>query len=191
MIPAARFIAESTDRESWLAARRGGVTATEVAKASTPAGFVEAVEARRNPVEITPNAFMEFGSEHENWIALDLKRQFGIMPNRWLIASETNPLHMATPDGLSLDQLMIAEIKTGGTHRVKVPIAHKRQIQFQLYVTGAESCIYAFMRRIDVNGVLVPAWLTPETREVLRDDEMIADLVATADRLLLTDEEDH
>lgn len=191
MIPASRFIAESTDRPTWLTARTRGVTATEVAKASTPAGFLEAVEARRNPVEIIPNAFMEFGSDNENWIALDVKHQFGMLPNRWLIAAETNPRHMATPDGLSLDHTEIAEIKTGGTIPKSPPIAHRRQMQWQMYCAGATRCLYAFMHRIEVNGVFVPAWMTPQTQWVDRDEQMIADLIVTANLLLLTDEQEH
>ena len=190
MIAATRFIARSSDREVWLGARRGAVTATEVAKAATPSGFLLAAEERRNPTEIIPNAYMEFGTDNEAWIADNLKAEFGIFHNEWLIAADGNPLHRATPDGLSLDHTEISEIKTGGKEAyVSPPIQYRRQIQFQLYVSGAERCLYAFMLRAEVNDVLVPAWLSPKTQWVDRDEAMIRDLVSTADLLLELDKE--
>lgn len=190
MINADRFIASSDDRPTWLAARLGAVTATEVAKAATPSGFREAVVERRSPTEVVANGYMQFGTDNENWIALDLKAKFGIMPNHWLIAEDGNRLHMATPDGLSLDHLTIAEIKTGGKELTLPPIAHKRQMQWQMWCTGATRCVYAFMLRAEVNGIFVPAWMSPKTQWVDRDEAMIADLIIVADRLLLTDLEE-
>lgn len=187
MITADRFLAESTDRAAWLAARELRVTATEVAKASTPVGFEEAVTERRNHTEVLANDYMKFGSDHEHWIALDVKRRFGIMPNLWLIEGE-RPQDAATPDGLSLDHSTIAEIKTGGTIPKAPPAAHRRQMQWQMWVTGAERCLYAFMHRIQVNGIFVPAWMEPETQWVERDDTEISKLIAVADRLLETQE---
>jgi len=188
VIAAERFIASSDDRPTWLAARMGAVTATEVARAATPSGFLLAAEERRTPHEVEDNDYMRFGRDNENWLALDLKAKFGIMPNHWLIAAEGNPLHMATPDGLSLDHTGIGEIKTGGKEAyVKPPIQYRRQIQWQLYVTGATRCAYAFMLRCEVNGGFAPAWLEPKTQWIERDEAMIADLIRVADRLLATD----
>ena len=188
LIVADRFIETSENREAWLAARAGGVTATEVARASTPAGFLEAVEERRNPVELEPNAYMRFGSENEDWISMFVKREFGIMPNKWLIASKDNPRFMATPDGLSLDHRRISEVKTGGKDIKSPPMPHRRQVGWQFYCTGAEVCEYAFMLRAEVNGVFVPAWMEPKVWRIERDDALIGDLIETANRLLDADE---
>lgn len=185
MIAADRFIATSDNRALWLAARARGVTATTVAKASTPAGFREVVADRRNPVEVQDNAYMKFGRDNEAWIAAWVKAEFGIMPNHWLIASEDNPRLLATPDGLSLDHTQIGEYKTGGTEPKKPPLQHVRQVQWQLRCTGAESCVYAFVLRTEVNGVLVPAWMEPKTWPIERDDKIIAELERTAELLLV------
>ena len=187
MIGADRFIETSENRTAWLAARRPAVTATEVAKASTPGGFAEAVHERQNPTEILPNAYMAFGSANEDWIARVLKRDFDLMPNRWLIAAWDEPRHMATPDCLSLDHIRIGEIKTGGKEISRPPLMHVRQMQWQLYTTGAESCVYAFMLRREVNGVMVPAWLEPKTWVIERDEQMIKTLIETANALLASD----
>jgi len=186
MITAERFIETSENHDAWLAARAGGVTATEVARAATPAGLKEVLANRANPQPVEANDYMRFGSDNEDWIARVLKRDFGLMPNRWLIASDKHPEHMATPDALSLDHTRIGEIKTGGKDpKGKPPIAHMRQMQWQMWCTGATECVYAFLLRAEVNGVMVPAWMEPQTVVVPRDDVMIAALVRVADQLLI------
>lgn len=194
MIPASRFIETSDNHEAWLAARLLAVTATEVAEASTPSGFQQAVYARRYPQHVEANAFMRFGSDNEDWIARDLKRKYDVMPNHWLIASADEPLFMATPDGLSLDHKRMAEIKTGGTEPPKPPLKHLRQMGWQFVCNEfAEEIIYAFMLRASVNGVLVPAWLEPKTWIVRRDDPQIVKLMpelrSVAARLIESDKE--
>ncbi|MEO8707954.1 MAG: hypothetical protein ABI400_02775 [Lacisediminihabitans sp.] len=184
MIAASRFIETSDNYVAWLAARLPAVTATEVAKAATPAGFREAVQNRRNPQPVTDNAYMKFGRDNEGWIAGWVKAEFGIMPNHWLIAAADNPLHLATPDGLSLDHMRIGEIKTGGTEPKSPPAQHRRQVQWQLRCTDAESCIYAFMLRQEVHGIFVPAWMEPKTWVIERDEKEIALLERTAELLL-------
>lgn len=189
LITADRFIETSENRDLWLAARRPAVTATEVAKAATPAGFREALAERRHPVALEPNAYMRFGTDHEAWISAFVKREYGIMPNRWLIAAEGNPLHMATPDGLSLDHRRISEVKTGGKLTAGPPLQHRRQIGWQFHCTGAEECEYVFVLRREVNGKLVPAWMEPKVWHIDRDDALIKDLIEVADRLLAADTE--
>jgi len=192
VIAAERFVETSDNYDAWLTARRGGVTATEVARAATgKAGLRDALEARVNPQPIEANAYMQFGSDNEDWIARVLKRDFDLMPNRWLIAADGTPEHMATPDCLSLDHSVIGEVKTGGKNPVdkngivKPPIAHMRQMQWQMYCAGATHCLYAFMLRADVGGVFVPAWLEPLVVLVPRDDVMISGLLKVADQLLI------
>ena len=197
MITADRFVETSDNFDAWLAARRGGVTATEVAKAATPAGFREVMAERANPTVTVANDFMQFGSDNENWLALVLKRDFGLMPNRWLIRSEQFAEHMATPDALSptADLPWIGEIKTGGkvpldkNGLLSPPIAHRRQMQWQMYCCSSSGlpvtgCVYAFMLREETPAGFVPAWMEPLVALVPRDEAMIADLVKVADRLL-------
>jgi hypothetical protein len=185
MIDASRFIETSDNRREWLAARLPAVTATEVAKAATPSGFNAAVAERRHPTEIVSNGYMQFGSDNEEWIARDLKTRYGVMPNRWLIASADNTLHMATPDGLSLDHTRMAEIKTGGTEPNSPPIAHVRQMAWQFRCNEfAQEIVYAFILRRESNGVFVAAWMEPKVWIIHRDEAMISELITVADRLL-------
>lgn len=186
MISADRFLVRSVDREAWLEARQGGVSATTVATAATTSGFEEVARERRNPTEIIPNEYMLFGTESEPAIMEYAHREHGILPTDWLIASETNPLYFATPDGLSVDHTRIAECKTTGKDwGESIPIKYRRQVQWQLFCTDAERCLFLWQLRVpDNNGWFYMPWLEPKHLWVDRDPDMISELVDTADRLL-------
>lgn len=185
MIAVERFIARSSDRDLWLAAREEGVTATQVAKASTPAGFAEVIANIENPQPVIPNAVMEWGNTREPFIALELKDRFGVMPNEWLISFDDGlrRWQMATPDGLSIDHSIISEIKTSGKPLDTIPIHYRRQIQWQLHVTGAERCLFAYELRLEGPEGFVPGF-DVRTQWVDRDEDMIAGLVQVAEQVM-------
>ena len=143
MIPVERFIVSSQTKDLWLAARDRGVTATQVAKASTPAGMKEVLAQIENPTPVEVVPVMQWGVTREPYIAHVVKERYGVLPNDWLIAAEGagNEWMMATPDGLSLDHSMIGEYKTSGKPLDVIPLNYLRQIQWQLFVTGAEQCV--------------------------------------------------
>jgi hypothetical protein len=183
-IPPDRFIARSSDRDAWLAARRTGVTATQVALAATPSGFTQAVQEFAEPNTDFDNEFMAFGREAEPIIADWVKHETGIMPNEWLISGDT-PHHLATPDGLSLDHQLIAEIKTGGKPITSPPRRHRDQVLWQLHVTGAVKSAYAFNRRVpDGNGWFRFDYWEPQLFWIERDEKRINELIEVADRLM-------
>lgn len=183
MIDGKRFIARSTDREAWLAARADGVTATMVAEAATPAGFDKVIRSVNEPVE--PNRFMAWGVEREPVIAMEVKARYpDVLPNDWLIRHEKHEWAMATPDGLSTDHKTIAEIKTTGQFFATIPARYLRQVQWQLYVTGAEKCVFAFEERLETpEGLFVPG-MDVTMRIVERDEKLIGELVGVAERLM-------
>jgi predicted phage-related endonuclease len=80
----------------------------------------------------------------------------------------------------------IAEIKTTGKdwNPEKLPVQYRRQVQWQLFVTGAEMCMFAWMLREERGGVFMPAWFDAKTVIVDRDEEMIGDLIRVANQLL-------
>jgi hypothetical protein len=134
MIGIERFIVSSQTKDLWLAARDRGVTATQVAKASTPAGYKEVLAQIENPTPVEPNGFMDWGVEREAYIAHVVKERYGILPNDWLLCANGagNEWMLATPDGLSLDHRFIGEYKTSGKPLDKVPANYMRQVQWQL-----------------------------------------------------------
>ena len=185
MIQAHRFKAhKALNFDSWAEARTHGVTATEVAHASTPAGFRNLVDSYSNPPEAYDNPYMAFGRKTEGPVSEWLKERFGIFPNEWLI-SHDNPIYMATPDGLSLDHTVISEIKTTGKDfGDKIPIGYRRQVQWQLYVTGAAYCVFTWMLRVETRtGEFQPGWIEPKTMQVLPSRDTIEDLKDVANRL--------
>jgi predicted phage-related endonuclease len=186
LIEADRFVAnKAMDFEGWLEARLHGVTATQVAKAATPAGYREVLAGLLNPVSIDDNDYMRFGREQEGPIGMWVKDFSGVMPNEWLIAHDTNRHHLATPDGISLSHDTISEVKTTGKDwlPVQIPIAYRRQVQWQLHVTGTDRCVFAWMLRVEVNGVFQPGWFEPKWMSIRRDPNMILELSAVADKL--------
>lgn len=186
LIQANRFLVrKDEDFDGWLSARRNGVTATQVANASTPAGFEKAAADFLVQHSEPDNAFMQFGRDWESYIAGFVNELYAVEPNEWLIAGD-NPRHLATPDGLSKNHDVIGEYKTTGKDWKtveKLPIRYRRQIQWQMHVTGATRCVVAWLVREEIDGQFVPATFKPSFGVLERDEEMINDLVVTADRL--------
>jgi hypothetical protein len=114
-----------------------------------------------------------------------LKEHYGVMPNDWLISSGVSDHYLATPDGLTLGHNAIAEIKTTGKdwNPERIPLQYKRQVQWQLFVTDAEFCYFAWLLREERDGAMVPAWFEPKVITMERDEVMIASLVKVADEL--------
>lgn len=181
MIPVERFIVSSQTRDLWLAARERGVTATQVAKAYTASGFKEVIAQVENPVEVVPNAVMDWGTQREPYIAAIVKERFGILANDYLLCADGpgNEWMLATPDGLSLDHTLIGEYKTSGKPLDKIPANYMRQIQWQLFVSGAERCLFAYELRLEGPEGFTPG-LDVETQWVERDDDLIAELIDVA-----------
>jgi putative phage-type endonuclease len=182
-----RFVAsKAVSKERWLSARREGVTATQVAKAASgPGGFEQAVADYAEDFVEQDNPYMLFGRVWEGPISIYLKDNFGVMPNDWLIRHHENRHHLATPDGLTLGHNAISEIKTTGKdwNPERIPVQYRRQVQWQLHVTDAEFCVFAWMLREERDGAFLPGWFEPKVITMGRDDEMISELVTVADRL--------
>jgi predicted phage-related endonuclease len=184
-----RMIARS-GTEEWYKAREYGVSATTVAKAASgPGGYNSELERALHPEAnvIEDNAYMKFGRDWEQWIVEALPESYGITANDWLIAAAEQERHLATPDGLNADWSIIAEVKTTGKDwdGSTIPIQYRRQVQWQMYVTGATKCVFAWLLRVeDDNGVFAPAWLEPKVVIIDRDEDMIADLIDVAHRFV-------
>jgi len=180
MLHVTQFVAsKSLDESGWLEARRTGVTATQIAKGATPSGRKEVLASYWSEFDIMDTPEMAFGRDSEPWLAMWAKEHYGTMPNDWLIRKDDDPIALATPDGLSVDHSFILEVKTTGKDWEsvdKIPIAYKRQVQWQLYVTGAEYCVFVWLLRANVDGRMVPAWFAPKSDLIYRDENMIGEL---------------
>jgi predicted phage-related endonuclease len=146
------------------------------------------MDSLRNPTPIADNDYMRFGREQEASLIEKLSTQFDLEPNDWLIAKDDseNRWQMATPDGLSPGHELIAEVKTTGRDWGEwraVPGHYQRQVQWQLYVTGATSCVFGWMLRTTRQGDMVPAWPGPKFVVVNRDEALIEKLIGVAENL--------
>ncbi len=182
--------------DEWYKAREYGVSATTVAKAASgPGGYNAELTKALHPEDhiVEDNAYMRFGRDWEQWIVQSIPPEHEIEHNDWLIRAEEQERHLATPDGLNPDWSVIAEVKTTGTDWDKglergvipadIPIQYRRQVQWQMYVTGATSCVFAWLLRMESDsGEFVPAWLDPKILIIQRDDFMIDELVKVAER---------
>jgi len=185
-----RMVARSQTDE-WYKARQYGVSATTVAKAASgPAGYNAELNNALFPEDniVEDNAYMKFGRDYEEWIVNGLPIEYGIKPNDWLIRGDGDyRWHLATPDGLNDDWSIIAEVKTTGKdwEGSTIPIQYRRQVQWQLHVTGAQKCVFAWLlRATSDSGEFVPAWMEPKHIIMERDEVMIADLIEVAQRFI-------
>ena len=179
-----RVVTDGTDRMAWLRARARGITATDVAKLSTPRSIDSAAWEKLNGSRFTGNAYTEHGKAREPEIAAWVLREHGIAPSRALFHAETDLRHLATPDGLVERQggsLELAEIKTTNKEWRTIPRHYLRQVWWQQYVLGAERTLVVW----EQHDGFVPVG-DPECRWIDRDENEIARLVGLAGQLIDT-----
>jgi hypothetical protein len=179
-----RVVADSSDRVAWLRARSRGITATDVAKLSTPRSVEAAAREKWFGSRFSGNAYTEHGRDREPAIAAWTLDHHGIAPSSLLFHAEHDTRHLATPDGLAVTDagaLVLAEIKTTNKPWRSIPRHYLRQIWWQQYVLGAERTLFVWERHED----FVPVG-EPECRWVERDEDAIATLVSLAAQLVAT-----
>lgn len=168
---------------SWLRARSRGITATDVAKLSTPHSIQVAADAKLHGTGFTGNAFTEHGRRREPEIASWVAATHGILPSSALFHAETEPRHLATPDGVGSEvsgRLVLAEIKTTVKPWRSIPRNYLRQVWWQQYVLGAERTLVVW----EQHDNFVPIDDEPLCRWVDRDEAEIARLVSLANQLI-------
>lgn len=174
-------LVDSNNRAEWLAARSTGITASDAAKLMTPAGRQQVIREKLWADEQDDNPYMAHGRDRERPIADIVEAAYAIRHNTWLFASAVNPAHLATPDGIGDIAGTLAEIKTSAKPLPKTtPRNYRDQMQWQMHVLGAHSVLLVWEQHL--NGV--PVDLEPTYRWVARDEDRIAELVATANELL-------
>ncbi len=174
-----RIVARSSDRIAWLRARSRGVTATDAARLSTSAAVVAVAREKMGIRGFSGNAFTDHGRAREPHIASWVHDHFSLVPSDALFHSVPDRRHLATPDCISDDGAVLAEIKTTSKAFDRVPKQYLRQIWWQQYVLGAERTLFVW----EQHNEFVPVG-PPKHVWVERDEDEIAMLVDRADRLL-------
>jgi predicted phage-related endonuclease len=189
-------IATSEDRPAWLAARRGGATATDIASLGGAAPSRAAMERiaadkRAELKEWSGNKYTRHGNAREpmilEWVARKSRAGgFGsgaLIPSHDLFAHPDDHRYLATPDGRSEDWdygRELVEIKTTVKDFVTIPADYLRQVYWQQFVMGAERTLFVW----EVHENFVPTTMEPPFRWIPRDQAAIDDLRAKADILL-------
>lgn len=179
-----RVISDGSDRDQWLQARAGGVTATDVAKLSSLKSIPSVAKQKLSPLQFTGNSFTAYGRQREPLIADWVQTHFGINPSNALFCAAENRFHLATPDGIaeaSDGSLVLAEIKTTNKVWSTVPRNYMRQIFWQQYVLGADRTLLVWEQHQD----FVPT-AAPQYKWIERDEEQIEQLMFLADKLVET-----
>ena len=179
----ARVVARSSDRVGWLRARSRGITATDVAKLSSPRAVRAAVYDKLHGSGFTGNVFTQHGRSREPEIAAWVAATHGIEPSDLLFHAERDRRHLATPDGLTVrsgERIELCEIKTTNKPFRSIPRQYLRQIWWQQYVLGAERTLFVW----EQHDGFVPLRDEPECRWVDRDEAEIEKLVALAADLI-------
>ncbi|WP_166999178.1 YqaJ viral recombinase family protein [Paramicrobacterium fandaimingii] len=180
---ASRIIADSSDRVGWLRARSRGITATDVAKLSTPHSIQVAATAKLHGTGFTGNVYTDHGRRREPEIAAWVAATHGIEPSSALFRAEIEHRHLATPDGVvsTPDQrVILAEIKTTTKAWRSIPRNYLRQVWWQQYVLGAERTLVVW----EQHNNFVPIGEEPLCQWVDRDETQISRLITLADQLI-------
>ncbi|MGO3146334.1 MAG: YqaJ viral recombinase family protein [Leucobacter sp.] len=167
---------------AWMRARSRGVTATDIAKLSTPRSIQTAAHEKIHGSRFAGNVYTDHGKAREPVIAAWVEREYGIHPSSALFHAEMDLRHLATPDGVVLRKtgtLELAEIKTTNKPWRSIPRNYLRQIWWQQYVLGAERTLMVWEQHED----FVPTG-DPQFRWVDRDESEIERLVTLAGSLI-------
>lgn len=180
---ASRIIADSSDRVGWLRARSRGITATDVAKLSTPHSIQVAANAKLHGTGFTGNVYTDHGRRREPEIAAWVAATHGIEPSSALFRAEVEHRHLATPDGVVStpdERVVLAEIKTTTKAWRSIPRNYLRQVWWQQYVLGAERTLVVW----EQHDNFVPIGDEPLCQWVDRDETQISRLIALANQLI-------
>jgi hypothetical protein len=177
---------DGLERESWLAARRGGITASTLAKAMTPAGRRDVLAHYADP-ELEADSlrfvedYLQHGKDRENgFIGQWIEEMHGIPWNRGLWAHDDFPRFLATPDGWNPVTRKTAEYKAKTKPLPPTtPRIYRDQVQWQLFVMGGTECLFVWEQHRDFVPVDMPVW-----RWIERDEERIEELKYVANGLL-------
>ncbi len=180
---AARIVADSRDRVAWLRARSQGITATDVAGLTSEASIERAADAKLGGSRFGGNAFTEHGRRREPEIAAWVAATHGIRPSSALFHAEIERRHLATPDGVTVDdggRVLLAEIKTTNKSWRTIPRTYLRQVWWQQHVLGAERTLFVWEEHEEFR----PLHDEPKSVWIDRDDREIGTLVGLATRLI-------
>lgn len=176
-------IVDGDDREQWMLARGEGVTASEVRQIATGgrATWRRILEQKLNGNKFRGNRHTRRGHEREPLLIEFAATLEPCQANHALLGAATNPLHRATPDGISDDFGVEVKSHAHGWTRTDIPAEHYDQMQWGMHVTGFNRWLYIW-EVLDEDGYAPLE--DPAHVWVARDEKRIAELTKAADAFI-------
>lgn len=147
------------NREEWLAFRRTGVTATQIAKLAMAPDLPFAIallvrEKITGDRAFTGNAYTDWGTAREPHLAAEAEALYGIIPESRAFHHPEEIRWLASPDGIKvLDGVIeLGEYKTAGnplTPEAAVYKGYADQCQWQMLVMGAQRTLLLWEERVE------------------------------------------
>lgn len=175
-----KIVAHSDDRDAWLTARNTGITASNAGQLATE-NSIDSILKSKFYTDFVGNPATDWGIEREP-ILLEWAK---FNQNKYLFKSDDNPRFMATPDGIKMsegsDTIVLCQVKTSSKPLTKIPPNYYRQMQWEMFVMGAERNLLVWEQHEN----FVPIGLEPVTLWIERDEETINKLKKLAEALLV------
>lgn len=175
-----KIVAHSDDRDAWLTARNTGITASNAGQLATE-NSIDSILKSKFYTDFVGNPATDWGIEREP-ILLEWAK---FNQNKYLFKADENPRFMATPDGIKMsegnDSIVLCQVKTSSKPLTKIPPNYYRQMQWEMFVMGAERNLLVWEQHEN----FVPVGLEPVTLWVDRDEETINKLKKLAEALLV------
>ena len=176
-------VASSDDRDRWLDARSKVVTATDLSRlAHGGAAVWSTIKAEKSGHrQNISNAYIAHGIAREPVIARWAADELGLEHNTSLLIHADDERFGATPDLLSQDNSIVADIKTAKAPEWEEPPAHYvDQVLAQMFVTGAQSGYIV----TEFHADFVPTAMEPTVYVVDRDESRIAELIGIGEQFI-------
>lgn len=197
--------ASDKDREQWLEERRNGITATEVrdltVKGDSFRRELLAIKRGESVSAFVGNQYTDWGNKREPQIAEWVKLRYSLVnPESRVFHHATESRFLASPDGIGVvefsthgddfvAELIVTEIKTSkhdispGTDNY-LRSGYFFQMQWSMFVTGAQRCLYVWEQHDNNWPEPAPLEMEPNSAWIARDEEVIHELVKTAEAFL-------
>ena len=176
-------VASSDHPHQWHDARSKVVTATDLSRLAHggPAVWNTIKAEKAGHRQNISNAYIAHGVEREPVIARWAADELGLEHNTSLLVHADDERFGATPDLLSPDNSVVADIKTAKAPEWVEPPAHYvDQVLAQMLVTGAQSGYII----AEFHQDFIPTAMEPTVYVVERDDDRIDFLMRLAEQFL-------
>ncbi len=170
-----RFLLNADDYYKWTWLSRNHVAATDAA-ALASSNSINSIMTRKYSDYELDSKYIDWGNKREP----EILKHFNLTQNRSMYHAEHQKRFIAMPDAIfeKDGSLVIAQVKTTSKDFKKIPKKYLRQVQWEMYVSGASSCLFIWEYHENFNIIsLKSQWID-------RDEEIIKNLTTLGCQLI-------